>query len=526
MPEGQPFIYWEQDSDFQFTRMACLHGSMEQAPGQIGHHWSEGALPLTLQDWEMHRALLARREPFDDFVYARTAPVGQTRFFRLSGAPVFDEAGQFAGYRGLATDASQLIEQRRQIALAKQTLLAFDIPVLWVESAGDRNQHLRIVFANLRACKLFERTDSELCAIDPKVLFEHGEQPVAQIASLLNSGGNSELSLRLQPKFGKPIAATARIDASVDVNVAPGLARRAILILSLPGEAAPEISATAGGSERLSAELESFSYTVSHDLRAPLRLVDGFARILQEDYGQALDRIGRDHLQRILLAASRMNHMIDALLELSRLSTQPLVRQPVDLSQMAQAVLDELARAEPARQVRQSIQPGLTVWGDPTMLRIAMTNLLSNAWKYSGKNPQASISFGIVEQEGESAFCVDDNGVGFDMRFAERLFSPFQRLHGSADFPGTGVGLATVKRIVSRHGGRIWVVSGVGEGSRFFFTLGQRASRREPRPGAVDGAIGGAVGGAIGGAIDGARGRNGIAAGASGPVTATGLALD
>ena len=482
MTDGQPFIYWEQDADFQFTRLASLHGAMEHSLGQVGHHWSEGALPLTLQDWEMHRTLLARREPFADFVYARTEPVGRTQFFRISGAPVFDGAGVFAGYRGLATDATQLIEQRRQIALARQTLLAFDIAVLWIESAGEQNQHLRVVFANLRACKLFERTDSELCATDPSVLFASNSQTVATLADLLRKGSNGEVQMQLQPKFGSAVAVSARVDASVDLNVAPGLARRAILIFTMLGQARAEITSASPSSQQMNAELESFSYTVSHDLRAPLRLVDGFARILQEDYGAALDRVGRDHLQRILLAATRMNQMIDALLELSRLSTQPLVRHPVNLTDIALAVLDELARAEPAREVRRNIQSNLLVWGDDTMLRIAITNLLSNAWKYSGKNPQASIAFGIVDYEGEPAFCVDDNGVGFDMRFAERLFSPFQRLHGSADFPGSGVGLATAKRIVARHGGRIWVSAKVGEGSRFFFTLGQRAARRDSVP--------------------------------------------
>ena len=224
--------------------------------------------------------------------------------------------------------------------------------------------------------------------------------------------------------------------------------------------------------QALAAEYASFSYTVSHDLRAPIRVVEGFARILKEDYGHALDRIGNDHLDRVLSAAARMNHMIDALLSLSRLSTQPLQCQPVNLSQLAQYILDDLRRTSPEREVDVRIEPDMTVRGDPTLLRMALENLLGNAWKYSGKVPRAVIEFERTESGGSPAYMVRDNGAGFDMRFADRLFGVFQRLHSSGDFQGTGVGLASVRRIVRRHGGEIWAESEVGQGARFYFTLG------------------------------------------------------
>ena len=235
-----------------------------------------------------------------------------------------------------------------------------------------------------------------------------------------------------------------------------------------PADAA-EADATAA--ESLAAEHASFSYTVSHDLRAPIRVVEGFARILKEDYGRLLDRIGNDHLDRVLSAAARMNSMIDALLSLSQLSTQPLQRQPVNLSQLALYVVDDLRRASPERQVALHVQPGLVTQGDPTLLRMALENLLGNAWKYSSKNPHAEIAFERVEHEGRTAYVVRDNGAGFDMRFADRLFGVFQRLHSAGDFQGTGVGLASVRRIVRRHGGEIWAESEVGHGARFYFTL-------------------------------------------------------
>lgn len=219
-------------------------------------------------------------------------------------------------------------------------------------------------------------------------------------------------------------------------------------------------------------DLNSFSFTVSHDLRAPVRVVEGFARILKEDYGRQLDRIGNDHLERVLTAAARMNAMIDAMLSLARLSAQPIARQPVDLSQLAHWVIEDLRRGAPERSVSVDIEPALQATGDPTLLRQVIENLLANAWKYSSRVEQAQIGFGRSEREGRLVFEVKDNGAGFDMRSAERLFGLFQRLHGANEFPGTGVGLASVRRIVRRHGGDIWAESAPGEGARFYFTLG------------------------------------------------------
>jgi signal transduction histidine kinase len=234
--------------------------------------------------------------------------------------------------------------------------------------------------------------------------------------------------------------------------------------------AVPQALQSPEASELLS-EQAAFSYTVTHDLRAPIRVVEGFARILKEDYGRVLDRIGNDHLDRVLAAAARMNSMIDALLTLANLSAQPLSRQPVNLSQLAGFVIDDLRRGTPERQVEVEIAPGMVADGDPTLLRLVLENLLGNAWKYSARNPQARLQFQSTVQDGRPVFHVVDNGAGFDMRNADRLFGVFQRLHSANDFPGTGVGLASVKRIVRRHGGDIWAESEPGKGARFHFTL-------------------------------------------------------
>lgn len=239
------------------------------------------------------------------------------------------------------------------------------------------------------------------------------------------------------------------------------------------GTAAPVGCPAADGEAAAVAALdaESFSYTVSHDLRAPIRVVEGFTKILKEDYGRLLDRIGNDHLDRVLGAAARMNLMIDALLALSRLSAQPVTRQTVSLTQLAAYVIEDLRRQHPDRRVDVAIQPELQAVGDPTLLRVMLENLLGNAWKYSGQRPLAKIEFGRVSHEGRSAFCIADNGAGFDMRFADRLFGVFQRLHSANDFAGTGIGLASVRRIVQRHGGEIWAEAEPDRGARFYFTL-------------------------------------------------------
>ena len=224
-------------------------------------------------------------------------------------------------------------------------------------------------------------------------------------------------------------------------------------------------------------EQASFSYTVSHDLRAPIRVVEGFTKIIKEDYGRLLDRIGNDHLDRVLAAAARMNSMIDALLALSQLSTQPLADQPVNLSQLAGYVADDLRRQWPQRELALHIEPGLLVQGDPTLLRMVLENLLGNAWKYTGKCREPQVWFersGTADAGNTSTFCVRDNGAGFDMRFADRLFGVFQRLHSVNDFPGTGIGLASVRRIVRRHGGEVWAQAEVDRGAAFYFSLARR----------------------------------------------------
>jgi PAS domain S-box-containing protein len=222
-------------------------------------------------------------------------------------------------------------------------------------------------------------------------------------------------------------------------------------------------------------ELEAFAYTVSHDLRAPLRAIDGFARALGEDVGPSLGSVGEAHLARIHAATQRMDELILSLLELSRIARTEVFRVKVDVSALALSIGAELERANPDRRMELVVDPGLEAEADALLLRVALTNLLSNAWKFTSKTAAPRVEVGRVrDARGVLSFFVRDNGVGFDLRYASKLFGPFQRLHPAKDYPGTGIGLATVQRVITRHGGSIEAESEPGRGATFSFTLSAR----------------------------------------------------
>lgn len=226
--------------------------------------------------------------------------------------------------------------------------------------------------------------------------------------------------------------------------------------------------------EAANRDLQSFSYSVSHDLRAPLRSVEGFAQALDEECGSVLNEDCRGYLERIRGAAQRMGSLIEDMIRLAQISNLDMRTTTVDLTALATGIGAELAATEPQRQVQLTVAPGLTARGDPGLLRVLMQNLLANAWKYSARTPGAEIEFGLIPlPSNEPAYFVRDNGAGFDMAFADRLFRPFNRLHHAEEYPGTGIGLATVARIVARHGGRVWAEAEKGKGATFYFVLDQ-----------------------------------------------------
>jgi PAS domain S-box-containing protein len=224
--------------------------------------------------------------------------------------------------------------------------------------------------------------------------------------------------------------------------------------------------------EAANRELAAFSYSVSHDLRAPLRGVDGFSQMLLDDYGDQLDAQGKDYLRRVRAGIQRIGQLIDDLLTLSRVTRGEMRRETVDLSALARAVAEELREQDPARKAEFAIADGLVAKGDPELLQTVLENLLGNAWKFTSTHPEAEIEFGALpQQQGQPAYFVRDDGVGFDMAYADKLFGLFQRLHAMDEFSGSGVGLASVLRIIHRHGGRVWAEGAVGQGATFYFTL-------------------------------------------------------
>jgi light-regulated signal transduction histidine kinase (bacteriophytochrome) len=218
-------------------------------------------------------------------------------------------------------------------------------------------------------------------------------------------------------------------------------------------------------------ELESFSYSVSHDLRAPLRHVNGFSQILLDDYGEKLDNQGKNLLERLLTSSKRMAQLIDDLLNLSRLTRRVMCQDTVELSRMAATIAEELQQSDPGRQVTFAIGTGIVATGDASLLKVVMENLLGNAWKYTSTHATAVIEFGMAQIDGGPAYFVRDDGVGFDMAYVNKLFGAFQRLHSDNEFAGTGIGLATVQRIILRHGGKTWAQAEVGKGATIYFTL-------------------------------------------------------
>jgi len=440
---------WHTDASHRLVRMHPPSGAAADA-------WQRGAASGgTL--WERFesavagdvaglRARLESQVPFHDL---RVRQVGDGSVWLLRAAPRFDDVGKFAGYAGSArpTAARDVLRADQGGLLA--LLAALDSPAVLASGDGSA-AGWALRHANTAAQRLLD-------ADNPQPAAEH---------SAGHSPDWGDLLARLPAATREAIAAAPGDAASETegwvLRRFSTEAGQQLLLLK-----APQADSDAGGG----GEGASFSFTVSHDLRAPIRVVEGFTRILKEDYGRQLDRVGNDHLDRVLGAAARMNHMIDALLTLAKLSQQPLARQPVNLSQLAAYVVDDLRRSAPERVAEIEIEAGLQVRGDPTLLRLVLENLIGNAWKYTARCKKANIVFGAEVVEGKRTFVVRDNGAGFDMRSADRLFGLFQRLHSANDFPGSGVGLASVKRIVRRHGGEVWADAEPGRGAAFHFTL-------------------------------------------------------
>jgi two-component system sensor histidine kinase/response regulator len=309
----------------------------------------------------------------------------------------------------------------------------------------------------------------------PILFLTAGDNTQTQVVRGYAVGAVDYLVKPVVPEFVR-----SKVAVFVELAKKNELLRRQAKLLAESEQAALELAETRAelvrDLEHKNRELESFSYAVSHDLRAPLRRIDSFSRAVLESQGDRLDEAGQRFLSRVREASQHMSQLIDDVLHLSRVTRADLRDQEVDLSSIASLILTRLQESEPERKMDAKVRPGVLVTGDSQLLKIAMENLLENAWKFTAREPESRIEFGMMQAGGEATYFIRDNGAGFDMTYTDRLFGPFQRLHPQGEFPGNGIGLATVQRIIHRHGGRVWAEGLVGQGATFYFTMGRTRS--------------------------------------------------
>lgn len=477
------WVYWEQDASGRYQLIETgADGPLQRLRQLCGSVRESGAQVLDPALWNRVASQIERRQAFDGLRWRRVLAGGDSVEIEEHGRPRFDRDGRFAGYAGVMRERPEVPEPARE-RFDLGVLAAVPLPVVLIEPGPGQ---WRLAWANARTSGLTGRNEIELGAIPPSDWIVPAAAATDRAHSgleqaLQNAVPSQRFAASVLDRFGDATPATVVVESRIGPSGQP----IHLLLIDTVTPECERLRRLAAGAERArreesarvlelavtARELESFSHSVSHDLRAPLRVVDGFANILLEDFGADLPAAARTHLNRIVGAAGRMNEMIDALLALARISSQPVIPEPVDLSTLARGVVDELRQREPERQVAIELQPRMQCRGDRVLLRIVIENLLGNAWKYSSQTPDARIAFDSELVDGVTIYRVSDNGTGFDMCFADQLFQIFRRLHSANDFPGTGIGLATVQRIIRRHGGRVWAESEPGNGARFYFTL-------------------------------------------------------
>jgi PAS domain S-box-containing protein len=366
-------------------------------------------------------------------------------------------------------DGAELLgDVRGTLARLEITVSLASDAIVWADGIG------RLVWCNGAFERLSGRQRIEMVGkpIAPLLALEHQGRPVP------GADHPVLLALRGEPAVGQYTIAhddgATVLDVFASSAILPSDQRTVICVLrdvTEQVEAATESRRLNVQLEAANRELEAFSYSVSHDLRAPLRSIDGFSHALLEEYAGVLDARGIHYLDRVRAAASLMARLIDDLLALSRVTRSEMRHEPVDLSSIAEDVLGDLRQAEPDRRVDVSVEPDMIVPGDPSLLRVVLVNLLGNAWKFTSKRGDPRIDVTCERSDGDLVVHVRDNGVGFDPVYHDKLFAPFQRLHTKEQFPGSGIGLATVQRIVRRHGGRAFADGRPGEGATFSFTV-------------------------------------------------------
>jgi len=398
---------------------------------------------------------------------------GEYRYFSLRAVPVFSDDGPVREWAGIHTDITERKRTEQTLRDGEREFreLADSMPqIVWAaDPDGSFDYYNKRWYEFTGRSEGVRGDESWTDVIHP----DDQKECLERWHSATRSGDAYEIEYRLREKTGTyhwflrralPVRdASGRITRWFGTCTNIDAAKRT-------EEGLRRANAEADASNR---ELEAFSYSVAHDLRSPLRSIDGFSQALLEDNAEQLDARGKNYLARVRAAAQRMAHLIDDLLALSRVTRGELHRGTVSLTHIARGIAERLRETDPERDVEVVVAGGLTAEGDAHLLTAVLENLLGNAWKFTSRRTQARIEVGLASKDGQPAYFVRDNGAGFDMAHAGKLFGAFQRLHATAEFPGSGIGLATVHRIVRRHGGEIWAESDIGHGATFFFTLGQ-----------------------------------------------------
>ncbi len=411
---------------------------------------------------------------------------GQTRNIRTSAVPSRNDAGEIDGTVAMLTDVTEQLraeEALRESEVRFRSVFESTPVAMHLLELTDEGK-LMLVDANPAADKLMRSEHAGMIgrtvdSIDwPSAAVLTKERVLQKYGETMQEGktwfaeehlrkANGEIGVALQVHSYRTSARTM-VASFLDVTER---ARAEDEVRKLNAELSQRVEERTAELAAANKELESFAYTVSHDLRAPLRTMNGFSKALIEDYSERLDETGLDYLRRIRAAATHMGSLIEDILGLSRVTRADMDRSPVDLTLLAQEVLTDLTSSAPERSVQISMSDALPAYCDRRLMKLALQNLLDNAWKFTRNTQDPRIEVGSMNQDGEVVFYVRDNGAGFDSRYQEKLFKPFQRLHSSEEFEGSGIGLATVQRIISRHGGRLWAESKINEGSTFYFTL-------------------------------------------------------
>ena len=394
---------------------------------------------------------------------------GQYRHFAVRGVPVVEPDGSIREWVGTCTDIherKQLEESLRARGSYTRSLIEASLDTLVTIAPDGKISDVNRATEEVTGVERAQLVGSDFCSY-----FSEPDKARAGYLQVFAEGLVQDYALAIRHSSGH--VTDVLYNASVFRNEAGEVegvfaAARDVTARKLLEDSLRQRTMEL---ENSVAELEAFSYSVSHDLRAPLRSIDGFSQILLEDYQDKVDGQGQDSLRRIRNASQNMAQLIDALLQLSRVMRTELSREPVDLSMLALSTAAMMQKADPSRRVSFHVANRLQASGDRRLLGVALQNLLQNAWKFTARNPEPTIEFGSTEKDGTPAYYVRDNGVGFDMIYVGKLFTPFQRLHPKEQFEGTGIGLATVQRVIKRHGGRVWAEGAVGRGATFYFTL-------------------------------------------------------